>query len=117
MHSVSEDFEANHLAPAMVFVANWALPKNMSIASNWVLSYNVNDPNPTGKYIVNFGFPIYNKFSSFVENYGQVNQSVFQTRFDGGFAYLVTKNLLIDLFAGYGHNQNATDYFVSTGIN
>lgn len=116
MPDVSEDFEANHLAPAMVFIANWSLPKNMSLATNWILSYNGNDPNPTGKYIVNFGFPIYNKFSGFVENYGQVNQSVFQTRFDGGFAYLVNNNVSVDLFGGYGHNQNVTDYFVSTGI-
>ncbi|MGM1054388.1 MAG: hypothetical protein ACQEWG_00725 [Bacteroidota bacterium] len=56
--NISKDFESNHLAPAMVFVANWALPKNMSLATNWILSYNGNDSTPTGKYIVNFDFPI-----------------------------------------------------------
>jgi hypothetical protein len=62
----------------MVFVANFRLPKNMSVASNWVLSYNGNDSYTIGKYVLNFGFPIYKKLSGFVENYGQVNQSVFQ---------------------------------------
>lgn len=113
---VSKDFGANQLATVMVFVANWALPKNMSLATNWILSYNGNDHYPTGKYVINFGFPIYKKWSGFFENYGQINQSIFQTRFDGGFAYLVNNNLQLDLSAGYGNNLNIQDYFVSTGI-
>ncbi|NJM80434.1 MAG: transporter [Flavobacterium sp.] len=113
---VSNDFGSNQLATVMVFVANWSLPKNMSIATNWILSYNGNDNYPTGKYVVNFGFPIYKKLSGFIENYGQLNQGIFQTRFDGGFAYLVSNNVQLDLSAGYGNNQNVKDYFISTGI-
>ncbi len=113
---VSNDFVTSHVAPVMVFVANWALPRNMSIATNWILSFSGNDPHPTGKYVINFGFPIYKKWSGFIENYGQLRQSVFQTRIDGGFAYLIHNNIQLDLSAGYGNNQNVQDYFVSTGI-
>jgi hypothetical protein len=113
---VSKDFGANQLATVMVFEANWALPKNMSLTTNWILSYNGNDHYPTGRYVINFGFPIYKKWSGFFENYGQMNQSIFQTRFDGGFAYLVNNNVQLDLSAGYGNNQNIQDYFASTGI-
>jgi hypothetical protein len=97
-------------------VANWNLPKNMSIASNWILSYNGNDANPTGKYVLNFGFPIYQKLSGFIESYGQINNNIFQTRFDTGFAYLVNNNFQLDISSGFGNNQNVTDYFISTGI-
>ncbi|MBZ9630232.1 transporter [Salegentibacter sp. LM13S] len=114
--NISDDFGSEYLAPAMVFVANWGLPKNMSLATNWILSYSGNDPKPTGKYVINFGFPIYKQLSGFIENYGQVNQSVYQTRFDTGLGYLINNNVSVDLFAGFGDNQNVTDYFVSTGI-
>jgi len=100
----------------MVFVANWRLPKSMSFASNWILSYSGDDPYPTGKYVFNFAFPIYRKLSGFVENYGQLSQKIFQTRFDGGFAYLVNNNVQLDMFAGYGSNQSVNDYFVSLGV-
>jgi len=116
MPKISDAFGASQLATAMVFVANWSLPKNMTLASNWILSYNGNDPYPTGKYVLNFGFPIYKKLSGFFENYGQVNQGVFQARFDGGFAFLINNNVQVDLSAGYGNNQNIQDYFVSTGV-
>lgn len=113
---VSNDFGSTQLATVMVFVANWSLPKSMSIATNWILSYNGNDHYPTGKYVLNFGFPIYKKWSGFIENYGQVRQNIFQTRFDGGFAYLINNNMQLDLSAGYGNNQSVQDYFLSTGI-
>lgn len=114
--NVSNDFGSNQLATVMVFVANWTLPKEMSLATNWILDYNGNDANPTGKYVINFGFPIHKKLSGFIGNYGQVYQSTFQTRFEGGFAYLVNNNFAIDLAATYGDNQHSKDFSVSTGV-
>jgi|GEM_PF-410793 hypothetical protein len=116
MPKVSNDYGANQLATVMVFIANWSLPMNMTLASNWILSYNGNDPYPTGQYVLNFGFPIYNKLSGFFENYGQVSQGLFQTRIDSGFAYLINDNVQLDFSTGYGNNQKIQDYFVSTGI-
>lgn len=113
---VSENFETKYVAADMVFVANWVLPKNMSLATNWVMSYSGNDPNPLGKYVINFGFPIHRKISGFVGNYGQINQSVFETRFEGGLAYLINNNCLLDISSGYGSNHNKRDYFVSAGV-
>jgi hypothetical protein len=116
MPSISKDYESKYLAPIMIFVTNWGLPKKMNIATNWVLSYNGNDAIPTGKYVVHFGFPIYNKLKGFTENYGQLKGSVFETRFDGGFAYLINNNFQLDLYGGYGSNNGVQDYFVNTGI-
>jgi len=113
---ISSDFGTNSVASIMVFVANWRLPKNMRFGTNWVLSYSGNDPSATGKYVLNFGFPLYKNWSGFVENYGQIRETKFQTRFDGGLAYMVNKDVQLDLSAGYGNNQNVQDYFVSTGV-
>lgn len=114
--NVSDDFGTKYLAADMIFVANWALPKDMSLATNWGMSYSGNDPNPIGKYVINFGFPIYKNLSGVVGNYGQINQSVFQTRFEGGLGYLVNNDFLIDLSSGFGKNQGVKDYFVSVGV-
>ncbi len=116
MTCLSEEYQINHMAPAMVLVAGWGLPQDLSITTNWILTYSGNDPVPTGKYVLNFAFPVYKKLSGFIENYGQVRGSVFQTRFDGGLAYLVNNNFQLDLAAGFGSNQEVRDYFVSTGI-
>lgn len=116
MPNVSNEYGASRLAPVMVFVANWSLPQNMSLATNWVLSYNGNNQNPTGKYVLNFGFPVFKKISGFIENYGQVSEGVAESRFDGGFAYLLNNNVQFDLSAGYGQNNAIEDYFISTGI-
>ncbi len=114
--SISNDFGTKYVAADMVFVANWVLPKDMSLITNWIMSYSGNEPIPLGKYVVNFGFPIYKRLSGFMGNYGQINQSVFQTRFEGGFAYLINNDLAIDLSSGFGKNQGIKDYFVSTGV-
>ncbi|MDO9001278.1 MAG: transporter [Bacteroidota bacterium] len=116
MPSISKEYGNEYVAPVMIFVANWSLPKNLSLGTNWILSYNGNNQIPTGKYVVNFGFPIFGKLSGFVENYGQLNKDRFETRFDGGFAYLANNNIQFDLSAGYGDNYATKDYFVSGGI-
>ncbi|MEO6303740.1 MAG: transporter [Bacteroidia bacterium] len=116
MPGVSNNFGANNLAPVMTFVANWNLSKKLTLGTNWIYTTNGNDPIVTGKYVINLGFPISNKLSGFIENYGQLRKDVFETRFDAGFAYIATKNIQLDASAGYGKNNELQDYFVSLGI-
>src|SRR5690606_17180254 len=103
------------LAPICIFVATWQLPKATSITSNWILNYSGSSAVPIGRYVLNFGFPIYKNIGGFIENYGQYRGDIFETRFDGGFAWLVNNNVQFDLSAGYGMNT-VTDYFISAGI-
>lgn len=114
--NISKEFGNEYIAPAMVLITNWSLAKNYGLGANWILSYSGNDAIPTGKYIVNFGFPIHNNLSGFLENYGQIKETNFETRFDSGFAYLINNNCQIDLSFGYGSNHQVTDYFVSAGV-
>lgn len=41
---------------------------------------------------------------------------IFDTRFDGGFAYLCNNDLQLDVLAGAGNNDDVSDYFVSVGV-
>ncbi|MBX3721303.1 MAG: transporter [Turneriella sp.] len=113
---VSAAFGSSQISPVLVFVTNWSLPKDLSFAINWIYSQNGNDAVPTGAYVINFGFPIWGDLRGFVENYGQRRGEMFETRFDGGFAYLWTNDLQLDIFAGAGKNGGTTDYFINTGV-
>lgn len=115
MPDVSKTYGAPFIAPILIYVAVWKLPKSTSIISNYILTYNGYNALPTGKYVLNFGFPIHKNLSGFVENYGQYRGDTFETRFDGGLAWLLNNNVQFDLSAGYGVNS-VTDYFISGGI-
>ncbi|MBS4044278.1 MAG: transporter [Chitinophagaceae bacterium] len=114
--NTSNDYPTQNIGSVMIFVANWSLPKDCGLSTNWIYATSGNNTPATGKYVINFSFPIHNKWSGFIENYGQLQQSIFQTRFDGGVAYLINNNVQLDASAGFGNNQGVKDYFVSTGI-
>jgi hypothetical protein len=114
--NISNNFGTKNLAPVMVFIANWSLPKKFSLATNWILSYNGFDAYPTGRYVCNVGYQINPKWSCFIENYGQYHIKDFMTRYDGGFAYRLSNNVQLDLSGGYGKNKDLEDYFISAGI-
>lgn len=113
---ISNDFGSSQLATNMVLILSWSLPKNTSVTTNWILSYDGNSIYPIGKYALNFGFPVYKNLGGFIENYGQVSQNFYETKFDGGFAYMLNDHFQFDISAGFGSNLNALDYFVSSGI-
>lgn len=114
--NISKDYRVQHLAPAATFVATWSLPHETLLSANWVMEYDGNNPVVTGKYIINYSFPLSGKWSGFIENYGQLRGTVFQTRFDGGIAFLMNSNIQFDLSAGVGQNQKTRDFFVGSGI-
>lgn len=63
-----------------------------------------------------FTFAVGDKWAVLAENYGEIEDSDFDTQFDTGLAYLVNNDLQLDLGMGYGKNDEATDYFVDAGI-
>lgn len=116
MPDISEDYKVRNLAPVVIFVATWSLPHETLLSANWIIEYDGNSPVATGKYIINYSFPLSGKWSGFIENYGQLRGTKFQTRFDGGIAVLVNNNIQFDLSAGVGQNQEIRDFFAGVGI-
>lgn len=112
---LSEYYKIDNIAPSFIFVSSqqW---KKFTLITNLGGSWNGIDSSPTGLYTINLSCAFTNTFGAFVENYGAVTQGTFETRMDGGVAWLLTKNLQLDLFAGLGHNHGLRDYFISTGF-
>lgn len=113
---VNGDYEIDQWAPRFIVVTNQSLSEKLSLTTNWGASWNGNDGTPTGHYTINLFYSISDQFGAFIENYGSVIKSDFNTYLDGGFAYLVTNDLQLDLLAGYGSNNGLKEYFISAGI-
>ena len=113
---LSKDYDPAHLGIVCLFITTQKLTQQLSLTTNWGAVWNGNDPDPRGLYILNLSFPIAGNLGGFVENYGSVKSSNFDTRFDGGLAYLVNNDLQLDISGGYGKNDGVSDYFIDAGV-
>ncbi len=113
---LSKDYEIDNLAPRFIIVTNQKLSDTFTLTTNWGGSWNGNNSIGTAFYIINLSFPIAGKLGGFVENYGDLTDGDFDTRFDAGFAYLCNNDLQLDLLGGLGKNDGVSDYFVSVGV-
>lgn len=108
-------YRIDNVAPSFVFVTSqqW---HGFTLITNLGGSWNGTSATPSGNYTINLSYALTPRFGLFIENYGAVTAGNFETRFDGGVAWLITNNLQLDLLAGFGSNQGLNDYFVSTGF-
>lgn len=96
------------------------------VSSNRFKSFSVNtnfgivlpgdgDFNLTFPWVVNFGWSLGEKFSAFVEGFGEFNNK--SLNWDAGFSYLVINDLQLDLFGGmYNIIDHQDFWFAEFGI-
>ena len=116
LNVLSKDYNPDHLGIVCLFVTSQNFTPALSLTTNWGAVWNGDDPDPGGIYAINLSFPIAGQLSGFVENYGSVSNSNFDTNFDGGVAYLLNNDLQLDLSGGYGKNDGISNYFVDAGL-
>lgn len=107
----------------------------ISIAHDWTprlsVGYNVGvawetEPDPVlgdetvaiGQYTVALGIGLRARWGAFVELYGDlpIEGGEPEHAFDGGVTYLLRPNLQLDLAAGVGLSDAASDWFVGLGV-
>lgn len=113
---VDEAYQSEEIAPRMMLIHGQRLSETFVLTTNWAIAWNGNDNQPKGTYVVNISFPIAGKWSSFIENYGEVVGDDFDTRWDTGLAYLVNNDFQLDVSGGFGKNEGLTDWFIDGGI-
>lgn len=113
---IGGDYEINQWAPRFLIVTSQQLSDKLTFITNWGASWNGNNAIPQGVYTANLSYAITSNFGVFIENYGSLLQSDFDTFLDGGVAYLINNNLQLDLYSGFGKNEDAKDFYVSAGI-
>ncbi len=113
---LAKAYNPDYVAPKIMLIASKNLSNKFSFLLNTGINYNGNDAKPIGVYVLNLGYSFSDKSGTFVENYGSFNSSTYENRWDTGLYYLVNTNLQLDLYGGFGKNNNVLDHFVSLGF-
>lgn len=113
----SKSFKTTYFAPAFRFTMQHTLSEKLSLGYNLGAEWDGETPEPSFLYTLTTGISITNKVGAYIELYGFTPQkSKADHRADGGFTYLVKKNIQLDLSGGIGLSQNSPDYFGSFGF-
>lgn len=116
LNVLSEDFNQKYLATTTILSLSQSLGPTLGFGVNLGVSWNGNDPAPLGRYTANINMAITDHLEAFVENYGDVSNQDFDTRFDAGVGIIATSNLKFDFSFGYGMNDRLEDYFLDFGL-
>lgn len=113
---LADEYQIKDLAPRFIVVTSQKLSETFTLITNWGAAWNGNDSAPRGTYVVNLSFPFNDNFGAFVETFGGLQQESSTINFDTGFAWLITNDLQLDVYGGYGKNYDVHDYFMSIGV-
>ena len=113
---ISKDYKPDHPSTKFNIMASKGLSDLISITTNLGADFDGNGAQPNGFYTLNLVLSVNDQLSVFFENYGNFNGDYFDTFFDFGGAYLLNDDLQLDLYGGFGYNDDTFDYFVSGGV-
>jgi len=114
--AVNKAYRADKVAPRLMLIHGQKISDVFSLTTNWGVSWNGNDNQPTGSYVINISFPLTSKISGFIENYGQIASGNFENRWDTGLGYLLNNDFQLDISGGYGKNDQLKDWFIDAGL-
>jgi hypothetical protein len=113
---LSTEYQIDDIAPRFIVVTSQRLSETFTLITNWGAAWNGNNSSPTGTYVVNLAFPFNDTLGAFVETFGAYGQERFLINYDTGLAWLLTPDLQLDIYGGYGNNYGVIDFFISTGV-
>ena len=113
----NSEFQSEYIGMAFRFAMQNTLSKRFSLSYNLGGLFGADSPGATGFYSVSFGAVLVKRLTGFIELYGFLpEKSSPDHRFDGGFTYLVMKNLQADVSGGLGISEESPDYFLGLGL-
>ncbi len=113
----TSDFKTRYYAPSFRFTMQNTLSKRFSLGYNLGAEWDGETANPTFIYTLTSGFSITEKIGCYVEIYGFVpRHEKSNHRIDGGFTFLLTNDLMLDISGGTRLTKNAPQYYVALGI-
>lgn len=112
----SSDFKPDHPSAKLNLMASKTISDLLSITSNLGTDFDGDGGNATGFYTLNLVLSVNRELSVFFENYGNFTSDDFDTYFDFGGAYILNPNLQLDLYGGFGYNDDTFSYLISGGV-
>jgi Putative MetA-pathway of phenol degradation len=116
-NAASAKFKASYYAPSFRFNMQHTLSNKFSLAYNLGAEWDGETPEPTFIYTLTSGMSITEKLGAYIELYGFApqNQSA-DHRADGGFTYLITNDVMIDISGGFGVTKQSPDNYFAFGF-
>ncbi|MFT3881862.1 MAG: transporter [Gemmatales bacterium] len=121
-----DELTADHILPGINFLFGWEVIKDkLELGGSFQANKAANDINQTYLELaqsITVGYTLTEKLGAFTEWFAIYPSGASfpdvgpQYYFDGGFTYMLTKNIQFDINAGVGLNRHADDYFVGTGL-
>jgi Putative MetA-pathway of phenol degradation len=116
-HWASAEMKANYYAPSFRFTMQHTLSDRFTLAYNLGAEWDGETPQATFIYTLTSGYSITEKLGAYLEIYGFApQQQRADHRFDGGFTYLITPNVMVDVSGGLGLTENAPESYMSLGF-
>ncbi len=115
--AASKDLRADHLAPNFRFTMQHTISKQISLGYNLGAEWDGDTPAATGIYTITGGYKISERWGCYAELYGFMpERSKAQHSFDAGITFYLSKNIMLDISAGFALNKYAPDHFIGTGF-
>lgn len=109
-------YTEDYLLPSTIISVSYELPAGLCTGINVGGAWQAQAA-PTGFYSWVVGAGVSERLSAFVETYGYYgSEQLPDFRVDGGFTWLLTNELQLDVSGGAGVSDISPDYFVSGGI-
>jgi hypothetical protein len=116
-NAASEKFKASYYAPSFRFNMQHTLSNKCTLAYNLGAEWDGETPEPTFIYTLTTGFSITEKLGAYVELYGFAPQNnMVDHRADGGFTYLITNDVMVDISGGLGITKESSDNYFALGF-
>lgn len=113
----SDNYRPDYVIPQFKLLFANTLNKRFSISYNLGADLDDNLVEVRGSYSAALGMHVSDNVSAFVELYGFIRRfNGAEHRLDGGFMYLVKKNIQIDCSGGIALNSESPSHFFSVGL-
>lgn len=111
-----EQYRTANLAPSAYLLFQNSLSDKLSLGYNIGLEWDGESDKPTTFYAITLGYGFTDKLSAYIENYGYLSSDANVFYFDGGFAYLLTNKLQLDMYAGINSKGIDKDLQFNIGL-
>lgn len=116
---VTEDFEITYFAPDLRLAFSHGISDFFSVSYNVGAEWEGENAEPDFIYSLSTAFSLTNRLGLYIEGYGSTPQredDTMELRADAGLTYLIGNDLLLDISAGKGITDEATEEYVAFGI-
>lgn len=111
----SSDYKTDDLSGVLLIAFSQDIG-DLGLTYNIGASENQTTNKITGNYVVNLSGSFNEKWGSFVEAYGSLDDGDHDIEFDTGLSYLHHRNMMLDISFGGGKNDGISHSFISAGI-